>query len=208
MRVDSAIVAAIAAFSCASVCAQTLDDGSLVEALRGGGYVIVMRHASSPRETPDAASAAPGNVDRERQLDQKGRETATAMGEAIKRLAIPISEVLSSPTFRALQTARLLDLGVPMPVPELGDGGQGMREDTEGVRSGWLRAKAGEPVPGRGNRLMITHMPNLRGAFGAAAADMTDGESLIVRPEDGKAVVVARVTIERWSSLVGGSTAR
>jgi phosphohistidine phosphatase SixA len=200
-RFIPAAAAAAASILCAAVLAQAMDEHELVDALRSGGYVIVMRHASSPREEPDEAHAAPGNFDRERQLDDEGRETASAMGEAIKQIGIPVDEVLSSPTFRALETARLLDLGEPEPTPELGDGGRGMREDTEGVRSAWLRAQAAEPVLDRGNRLMITHVPNLLGAFGDAAADMDDGESLIIKPTDGAAMVIARVKIEEWSLL-------
>ena len=40
--------------------AQTLSGEALVKALRQGGYVIVMRHASSPREAPDKQTANPG----------------------------------------------------------------------------------------------------------------------------------------------------
>ena len=200
-RFRSTVMAAVISIVCSTAHAQELGKGALLDALRAGGYVIVMRHASSPRTKPDAASAAAGNVDHERQLDEHGRETAKAMGEAIRRLGIPVGEVLSSPTFRAMQTARLLNLAAPTDVPELGDGGQGMREDTEGTRSAWLRAKAAEPVPARTNRLMITHVPNLNGAFGEAADGMTDGESLIVKPDGGHAVVIARVKIDQWSSL-------
>ena len=37
--------------------AQTLAGEALVKALGQGGYVIVMRHASSPRQVPDKQSA-------------------------------------------------------------------------------------------------------------------------------------------------------
>jgi prolyl oligopeptidase len=187
--------------------AQPLGGTALVSALREGGYVIVMRHASSPREAPAKAEAAPGNVDLQRQLDQAGLASAAAMGTALKRLGIPVGQVLSSPTFRAIQTAKQLDLGAPVPVEELGDGGQNMRADTEGRRSAWLREKAAEPPPAGTNRLLITHVPNLAGAFGDAAAGMTDGESLIVKPERGKGEVVARVKIADWSKLPAGGVA-
>ena len=183
------------------VAAQPLEGAALVAALRAGGYVIVMRHASSPRERPAKADAAPGNVELERQLDDEGLASAAAMGRALKRLGIPAGEVLASPTFRARQTAQQLDLGEAMPVDELGDGGENMRADTEGRRSAWLRAKAAEPPPAGTNRLIITHFPNLVGAFPDAAAGAGDGESLIVKPADGGAVVEARVKIADWPNL-------
>ncbi|HUO67280.1 MAG TPA: histidine phosphatase family protein, partial [Gammaproteobacteria bacterium] len=82
--------------------ADELAGSALVSALRHGGYVLAMRHASSPFETPDKSAADPGNANLERQLDATGKETATAMGKAIKTLGIRIGEVDSSDTFRAL----------------------------------------------------------------------------------------------------------
>lgn len=97
--------------------AQTLSGEALVKALQKGGYVILMRHASSPREAPDAKTANSDNLDRERQLDEEGRSTATAMGQALRQLKIPIGEVFSSPTYRALETVRLEQFGTPQSVP-------------------------------------------------------------------------------------------
>src|SRR2546423_7484511 len=79
--------------------AQTLAGDALVKALRQGGYVLVMRHTSSPRDAPSKASANPDNVKLERQLDETGRATATAMGNALRELKIPIGRVFASPTY-------------------------------------------------------------------------------------------------------------
>jgi phosphohistidine phosphatase SixA len=185
----------------ASAAAQSLPSDS-VAALRAGGYILVMRHAHSPRESPDAASAHRDNVKRERQLDVDGRAAAVAMGIAVRNLGIPIGEILTSPTFRALETVRALGLGDARTVDELGDGGTNMLPDAEGRRSEWLRAAATECPPESTNRLFVTHLPNLRGAFGDAAADMIDGETLILRPDQGSVVVIGRVRIDEWSSRV------
>jgi phosphohistidine phosphatase SixA len=200
-RVWLIVVAALLAAVSFDVAAQQLGGAALVAALRAGGYVIVMRHARSPGERPAKADAAPGNADLERQLDREGLASAARMGQAFKRLGIPVGEVLSSPTFRARQTAKQLDVGEAKPVEELGDGGQNMRADTEGRRSAWLRAKAADPPAAGTNRLIITHFPNLIGAFPDAAAGTGDGESLIVKPGNGRAVVAARVKIGDWPKL-------
>ena len=184
--------------TCAS--AQSLSSSS-VAALRSGGYILVMRHAHSPRELPDAASAHRDNDALERQLDAEGRAAAETMGSAIRDLEIPIGQILTSPTFRALETVRALGLGDARSIEELGDGGNNMQPDAEGKRSAWLRAKVTEPPAQSTNVLMVTHLPNLRGAFGDAAADMADGETLILRSDGGTVVVVGRVRIDEWSSL-------
>jgi phosphohistidine phosphatase SixA len=183
-----------------SAAAQTLPSDS-ISALRAGGHVLVMRHAHSPSERQDAASAHRGNIGLERQLDAEGRAAAMAMGNAIRNLGIPIGEILTSPTFRALETVRALDLGNARSVDALGDGGLNMRPAVEGKRPAWLRARASDSPPASSNVVLITHLPNLRGAFGADAADMVDGETLVLRPDGHGVVVVGRVRIEDWSSL-------
>src|SRR5262245_731028 len=89
---------------------QVLSHSQLLAALRQGGLVIVMRHATSPPQPPTRADANPDNAALERQLDEKGRADATALGVAWRELKIPIGKVLSSPTYRALETARLAQL--------------------------------------------------------------------------------------------------
>ena len=42
------------------------------------------------------------------------------MGGTLHELKIPIGEILSSPTYRALETVRLAQFGKPSPVVELG----------------------------------------------------------------------------------------
>ena len=186
--------------------AQALKGDALVKALRQGGYVIVMRHASSPREVPDNKTANPDNVKPERQLDAEGRSSATAMGKALRDLKIPVGQVLTSPTYRALETIKYAQLGKPSPVEELGENGQSMAGGTE-AQAAWLR-KAVTQFPRGTNTILVTHFPNIRGAF-PQLTDVADGEALIYGPDgkgggpDGKggATLMGRVKIEEWSAL-------
>jgi phosphohistidine phosphatase SixA len=178
---------------------QTLSGSALVKALQQGGYVIVMRHTSSPRETPDKAAANADNTTPERQLDAAGRDGATAMGKALRDLKIPIGEVQTSPTYRALETVKYAQLGTPQPHAELGDRGQSMQgvSDADGA---WLRERSAQ-VPKMGNTIIVTHMPNLSRAF-PQISGVADGEALIYRPDGkGAATLVARVKIEEWPVL-------
>lgn len=180
--------------------AQTLTGEALVKALERGGCVIVMRHANSPREAPDAQTANPDNVNRERQLDAEGRTTAISMGKAIRKLKIPIGAVYASPTYRALETVRLAQLGKAIPVPELGDGGRGMQVSTE-AQAEWLRKKATE-FPTGTDTVLVTHFPNINRAFPQWSAGLADGEALILAPDGkGGAALAARVKIEQWPEL-------
>jgi phosphohistidine phosphatase SixA len=178
-----------------SISAQQLQGDALLKALRQGGYVIVMRHASSPREVPDKQTANADNVKPERQLDQEGRATATAMGKALRDLKIPIGAVFTSPTYRALETIRYAQLDNPQPVPELGENGQSMQGGTA-AQAAWLKKKVTE-LPKGTNTLLVTHSPNISLAFPDASANLAEGEALVFGPTG----VVARIKIEEWPRM-------
>ena len=197
------VLGAVLALAAAGpVRADELAGSALVNALRQGGYVLVLRHASSPFETPDKSAADPANANLERQLDAAGKETAAAMGKSLKALGIPIGEVESSQTFRALQTAKFAELPNPMPVAELTEGAQGMSADANKARAAWLtQAAASEPRAGT-NTVLITHTPNIMAAFGEKAKDIKAGEAMVFKPDGkGRTALVARVTIDEWPKL-------
>ena len=180
--------------------AQTLSGEALVNALRRGGYVLVVRHASSPREAPNKQSANADNVKLERQLDDNGRATAMAMGKALRDLKIPIGDVLTSPTYRALETVRLAQLPNPRTQAELGDGGQSMRGVTES-QSAWLRNRVTQ-FPRATNTILVTHLPNMGGAFPQWTSGLEDGETLVFGTDGtGTTKMVARIKIEQWPKL-------
>jgi phosphohistidine phosphatase SixA len=180
--------------------AQNLGGEALVKALRQGGYVILMRHASSPREVPDKQTANPDNVNGERQLDAAGRASAIAMGKAFHELKFPIGEVLTSPTYRALETVKYAKLGAPKTFVELGDNGQSMQGGTP-AQAAWLQKKITQ-FPTGSNTIIVTHYPNLTAAFPQLATGVTDGEALVFGPDGkGGATLVARVRIEEWPTL-------
>lgn len=190
---------------CKAALAAPLAGNELLAALQRGGYVFVVRHASSPATPPDAAQADPENVRHERQLDEVGQRSARSMGEAFRRLRIPVGEVLSSPTYRALEMARLARLGSVQALTELGDAGKSMSSDASGARGRWLRSTTAEsPRPGT-DTVIITHSPNIAEAFPREGKDVADGETLIFHPDGhGGASFVARIKIEAWSSLAKG----
>lgn len=180
--------------------AEAVSGEALVKALRQGGYIIVMRHASSPRESPDPQTANPDNVKHERQLDKAGRASAIAMGKALHQLKIPIGEVFTSPTYRALETVRLAQFPDPRTVPELGDGGQSMQEVTD-AQAAWLRKKITQ-LPARTNTIVVTHFPNMSRAFPLWTSGLADGGALIFG-SDGKGgtTLITRIKIDEWPRM-------
>jgi len=189
----------IATFSLTPGNAQSLSGAELADALRQGGYVLVMRHANAPAQPPEQKDADAANVKLERQLDDSGRESARAMGEAMKTLRIAIGNVLSSPTYRAQQTVQLALLGRPRTIAELDEGAAGMQGGAEAARVAWLKAIVRQRPRGGSNTLIVTHAPNIKDSFGIDAAA---GETLVLKPDGkGGAEQVARIKIGDWPSL-------
>jgi phosphohistidine phosphatase SixA len=78
---------------------------ALVAALRGGGVVAVMRHGITDRSQADRGdlSSRAG----QRNLSEAGRAQSVRTGRAVEALRIPLGAVLTSPVFRARDTAEL-----------------------------------------------------------------------------------------------------
>jgi phosphohistidine phosphatase SixA len=193
------LAAVVSTLSVSPALAQDPSPEALVQALRRGGYVFLMRHASSPSEPPSAQTANADNPKLERQLDEAGRTSARAMGNALRALKIPIGAVLTSPTYRALETVRYANLPNPQLHPELGDGGQSMKTATD-AQGTWLRQRAAILSKGS-NTVIVTHMPNLARAF-PEVGSVADGETIVMGP-DGKNGVrpVGRIRIDDWPRL-------
>ena len=118
------------------------------------------------------------------------------MGEALRKLQIPLGMVLSSTAYRALETARLAQFPEPHTYDDLSEAGM----STE--RTASLRAEAALVPKALTNVVMITHPANIADAFGVAERNLADGEALIYRPDGhGKIALIARVKIEDWPKL-------
>jgi len=197
-RVGGVLVCVVVLNGIGTGAGQTLSGSPLIKSLQAGGQVIVMRHASSPRDVPPNPN--PDNVPPERQLDEKGRTTTSAMGDALRRLKIPVGEVMTSPTYRARETARLARLLNPKPVPELGEG-TGTMQAVSPAQTEWLLKKVKE-FPRGTNTVLITHVPNITAAFPDATPAAVEGEALVFGPDGkGGARLVGRIKIEEWPSF-------
>jgi hypothetical protein len=63
-----------------------------------------------------------------------------------------------------------------------------------------LRRLATASTPVGGNRIVITHMPNIARAFPDAGA-VGDGEALVFKAGGDQPALVGRVKIEEWPRL-------
>jgi broad specificity phosphatase PhoE len=86
---------------------QAAADEALWSLLRGGGQVLIIRHASTTPGFGDPEGFRLEDCKTQRNLSELGREEARRLGEQMRQHKIPIASVVSSPWCRCLETARL-----------------------------------------------------------------------------------------------------
>ncbi|MGH8144627.1 MAG: hypothetical protein ACREU2_19215 [Steroidobacteraceae bacterium] len=120
---------------------------------------------------------------------------------ALHVLRIPIGKVYSCPLYRARETVRLANLPQPQLIEELAEGKAGMASTARRSQSRWLkRAVARVPQAGT-DTLIVTHTPNIVGAFGQEAAGIQAGEMLVFEPQAGQGRLQGRVSIAQWRQV-------
>ena len=173
-----------------------------INALRQGGYVIVFRHGASRQDQADTDPLNPSNVSQQRQLTDAGRAKAKEIGEAFRKLRIPVGQVHTSVFNRAVENGKLMNLGEVTPSLDIAEGGLVVTPTENNRRAQALRRLATTVPPAGTNTVVITHKPNLLDAFGKDWFDVREGEASIFRP-DGKGgfTLVGRVQAADWARL-------
>jgi hypothetical protein len=174
----------------------TLEGRALVDALRGGGYVLYLRHTSTDFGENDAAMTTFDDCSKQRNLTDAGRAEARAIGAALRTLQIPIGTVLASPYCRTLETGRLV-FGHATPSNGM-RGGPAQPESPE--RYAELRAALSTPFNERTNKAISSHGNPFHGVAGPPY--LTEGEIAVVQPKGaGKFTIVARVPVRGFPAL-------
>src|SRR5262245_27283260 len=181
---------------------QSASVPEILPALRAGGYVIVVRHGATHADQADTDPLNLDNVAKQRQLNDKGRADARALGQVFKAEGVPIGQAYSSRFFRAVETARLIGGKEPQATLDITEGGQVVTPNENSRRAKALQAMAGKvPEPGT-NTLIVTHKPNILDAFGRDWFEIKEGEASIFKPTgDGKFSLLGRIPIDQWATL-------
>src|SRR5262249_5451815 len=77
--------------------------GDVLKRLRSGGYVIVFRHGATHADQADTDPFNLDNVAKQRQLNDKGRAEAKAVGDVFRAASVPIGKSYSSRFYRAVE---------------------------------------------------------------------------------------------------------
>lgn len=175
--------------------APTLAGTALLEALRGGGYILYFRHTSTDFGQSDERMSGYENCASQRNLTDSGRAEARAIGAAIRGLGIPIGQVLASPYCRTRETAELMF---------------GRAAVTPAVRGGPANADAGRyadlerllatRVTAGANLAIASHGNPFRAVVGGPY--LAEGEAAVIEPRGGDGYrVVARIRRDDWATF-------
>ena len=150
------------------------DEAAAWTALRAGGHVALMRHTDAPGGTGDPPGFKLEDCATQRNLSERGRSEAAAIGARLKTEGIAFEKILSSPWCRCMDTARLLDMGPVQTAPTFGNVVV-LHDQTEALTEGARAAIA--TWQSAGTLLVVTHGANIRALTGISPAT---GEIVVV----------------------------
>jgi len=94
------------------------DQAEMIERMKTGGHILMIRHALAPG-TGDPANFRIGDCSTQRNLDDRGRAQASAIGKLLRSKGITSARVYSSQWCRCRETAELLEMGSVAELPVL-----------------------------------------------------------------------------------------
>ncbi len=178
-----------------SLPSRELPSAELLAELRKGGYVLYFRHAATDFTQNDERMKSYEDCANQRNLIDKGRSDARAIGAAIRELRIPVERVLASPFCRTVETAQLF-FGRVEKMQEV-RGGPSAPAGSE--RYAALRKILATPVRAGSNLAVVSHGNPFYSVAGPPY--LAEGEAAVIRPLGADFQVIARIRIDSWDGL-------
>lgn len=172
------------ALSLLSAPAVAAADEAIWTLLKGGGQVVVMRHAATAPAASDALD--PGGCSSQRNLSETGREDARRIGVAFRERGIVVEDVRASVWCRCMETARLA-FGSATNWPALDSIFRDRSREAGQTRE--VRELVSHHQGG--TLVLVTHQVNITALTGLFPAE---GEMLILTPRGDGFTVVGRLT--------------
>jgi phosphohistidine phosphatase SixA len=187
-----AMLGACVAADTSEVRADAADD-ALWQRLRSGGHILLIRHAATDPGVGDPPGFRLGACATQRNLSERGRREARALGAALQAGGVAIGPVWSSRWCRCLDTARLA-FGHAEPAPML----DSMFKDDEAARQAKTEqtiarlAGLGGTGRERDNVALVTHDVNIRKLTRESVAP---GGIVVARMEGGRLAVPGQLQV-------------
>jgi phosphohistidine phosphatase SixA len=171
----------------------------LLSELRGGGYILYFRHAATDFSQNDSKMKSHEDCASQRNLTDKGRADASAVGAAIRQLGIPVGSVLASPFCRTVETAQIA-FGRAQKTQQV-RGGPAAPADSG--RYAELRKLLTTPIQKDANLAVVSHGNPFHSVAGPPY--LAEGEAAVIRPLGSGFEVFARIRVEDWERLKGAA---
>ena len=186
-RMGRVRILALLLFAFAACHAGAADE--LWDLLRGGGQVVLIRHALTDPGSGDPPDFRLADCSTQRNLSEEGRAQARRIGEAFRLHRIPVERVLSSPWCRCVETASLA-----FGAAELSRLLSNLfgRSESRQKAVDELTALAGTPRPG-GNLILVTHGSTI---LALTRIPVHMGEIMVLTPQgDGRFALAGRFSV-------------
>ena len=152
-------------------------NANLVEDLRSGSSIIIMRHADAPGFS-DPPGYRLNDCSTQRNLGDDGRKQAAEIGQWLAGQGIQEARVFSSPWCRCMDTASLLNKGKAVPETSLGsffeEMSRGDKQTKELEAFIKKQLSSGNKIP----LILVSHQVNIRAFTGASVGS---GQMLLVK---------------------------
>ena len=164
----------------------------LMAKLRTGGYSVLMRHARTDYSVQEPQGTIPAERSAQRNLSDDGIRDAALMGVVFRKYGISFAEIISSPMFRAVETAEMA-AGKPKTTMAL-------RVIPSTPEQEALIKTA--PKPGT-NRLLVTHHFVIeKHVPGVKPGGVGESEAAVVsHAADGTIQLVGIIKLDDWKAL-------
>jgi hypothetical protein len=173
------------------------DGRALIERLRVGGLVLACRHTETDRSRPDARPIEFADRSKQRNLTDRGRAQAEALGRDVRAAGVPIGEVFTSPMYRTRETAESA-FGRVVITPLLWEG------NNHGGQFSPLFYH--DVLPGS-NRVLMTHQGVLNAIPGHKRGGLAEGDCLVLAPAgDQKVTVLGALKPADWQQGTAAAT--
>jgi phosphohistidine phosphatase SixA len=162
-----------------SVYSQSMSNAQLLDALRTGGHVLLLRHAQTEPGVGDPPGYKLTDCATQRNLSADGRAQAKRTGETLAANGVRFTKTLTSQWCRCRDTAKSISENVVdfVALNSFFDGRGAEPKQTAAVRAQVKQIKANE------SWLMVTHQVNISALTGVSPAM---GEGVVVRVRGGE----------------------
>ena len=158
---------------------------SLLEQMKAGGHILMIRHAMAPG-SGDPKNFQIGDCSTQRNLDDRGRSQARAIGEWLRSNGIEKARMFSSQWCRCQETANLINLGPVVQLPALNSFYERPQDREPNLKA--LRIFLSKQTAQEELLILVTHFVTISEITGEG---VSSGEGVVLRIKEKGAFEVA-----------------